>query len=56
MTELGRLPPTGQSSSIIQQAFGNAPPRIQFNVSVFQELIIQWMLLCNISFHQVGLL
>ncbi|RPB22507.1 hypothetical protein L211DRAFT_788718, partial [Terfezia boudieri ATCC MYA-4762] len=39
--------------SIIQQAFGNSTPKIQFNSDVFKQLLVQWMVFSNISFRQV---
>ena len=53
LTGAGRLPAPGQRSGLIQQAFGNTLPRIQFHNQVFQELLLTWMLLSNISFRQV---
>lgn len=41
ITEAGKLPLAGERSSLIQQAFGNTFPRIQFNVTVFRELLLQ---------------
>ena len=41
------------ATSVIRQAFGNAIPRIQFNKDIFKQLLIQWIVLCHISFHQV---
>ncbi|KAF8418288.1 hypothetical protein EV426DRAFT_619566 [Tirmania nivea] len=34
-------------------AFGNSTPKIQFNSDVFKQLLVQWMVLSNISFRQV---
>ncbi|RPB28790.1 hypothetical protein L211DRAFT_763439, partial [Terfezia boudieri ATCC MYA-4762] len=34
-------------------AFGNSLPKIQFNSNVFKQLLIQWIVCCHISFHQV---
>lgn len=53
LTKEGRLPAPGERSGLIQQAFGNTAPRIQFNNQIFQELLLIWMLLSNISFRQV---
>lgn len=53
IVESGKLPLLGQRSSVIPQAFGNSSPRIQFNITVFRQLLLQWILLCNISFRQV---
>jgi len=50
MTENGPLwDPVG----IIQQAFGNSTPKIQFNPDVFKQLLVQSMVSSNISFWQV---
>jgi len=38
MTEAGRLPALGQRSGLIQEAFGNTIPKIQFHNQVFREL------------------
>jgi len=51
-TERGILEPDSQNS-IIRQAFGNSIPRIQFNKDTFKQLLIQWVVLCHISFRQV---
>ena len=37
----------------IQQAFGSATPKIHFNLDVFKQLLTQWIVEFNISFHQV---
>lgn len=39
--------------SLIQQAFGLTVPKIQFNLDVFKQLLTQWMVGSNVSFHQV---
>ncbi|RPB21008.1 hypothetical protein L211DRAFT_756219, partial [Terfezia boudieri ATCC MYA-4762] len=31
----------------------NSIPRIQFNSNIFKQLLIQWIVLCHISFRQV---
>ena len=51
-TERDILEPDSQNS-IIRQAFGNSIPRIQFNKDFFKQLLIQWIVLCHVSFRQV---
>ena len=54
LNEHGSIPPTGSGPpSIIRQAFGNSHPRIQFNIDLFKDLLLRWMILSNISFAQV---
>ena len=50
ITQQGKLPPP---AGPIQRAFGNTMPRIIFNDFVFREILIKWILECNISFQQV---
>ena len=52
LTERGPMEPES-SNSIIRQAFGNSLPRIRFNSDVFKQLLVQWIVLCHISFRQV---
>jgi len=40
MTEVGHLPALGQHSGLIQEAFGNTIPKIQFHNQVFRELLL----------------
>ena len=37
----------------IQQAFVTSSTRIQFNLDVFKQLLTQWIITSNTSFHQV---
>lgn len=56
LTEHGLIPTQAAGSeapSIIRQAFGNSHPRIHFNIDLFKDLLLQWMILSNISFAQV---
>ena len=52
MTQNGPMtdPPGG---GLTQQAFGSSLPKIQFNLDVFKQLLTQWMVESNVSFHQV---
>ncbi|KAF8430176.1 hypothetical protein EV426DRAFT_580238 [Tirmania nivea] len=43
MTEHGLMPVVDLSTSAIHQAFGVTIPRIQFNLPVFQQLLVQWI-------------
>ena len=40
-------------ANILRQAFGNSTPKIQFNIDVFKQLLIQWIISSHISFRQV---
>ena len=51
MTENGPL--EIPDNNIIRQAFGSTVPKIQFNLDIFKQLLIQWIVKCNISFRQV---
>ena len=58
MTEQGSLSTSGSPSgnnipNVLQQAFANTLPKIPFKFPLFQELLLRWMILCNISFRQV---
>jgi len=51
MTVHGPLDPAAGASII--QAFENTSPKIQFNLDVFKQLLVQWMVECHISSRQV---
>lgn len=55
LTEYGPME-LSTGPGIIQQAFGNSSPKIQFNIDVFKQLLIQWMVSCHINFRQVKVL
>ena len=53
LTAQGPLDSGASSASIIRQAFGNSSLKIHFNVDVFKQLLVQWMVECHVSFRQV---
>jgi hypothetical protein len=37
----------------IRTAFGNTLPRVAFNITVFRQILIRWIIICNIPFRGV---
>lgn len=58
ITEQGPVATSRSSSAtnipnVLQQAFANTLPKIPFKFTLFQELLLRWMVSCNISFRHV---
>ena len=58
ITEQGPLATSGSTGgnnipNVLQQAFANTLPKIPFKFTLFQELLLRWMVSYNISFRQV---
>jgi hypothetical protein len=54
-----RINQNGDLSSVqlqqqtLQASFGNTLPRVNFNSDVFENILIRWMIICNIPFIAV---
>jgi hypothetical protein len=49
----GDLPPVQLQQQTLQASFGNTLPRVNFNSDVFKNILIRWMIICNIPFIAV---
>ena len=50
MTKDGLMPDINPVTSVIARSFGAATPRIEFNIDLFKQILIQWIVDCHISF------
>ena len=53
LSKNGPIPDVNPNTSIIARAFGATTPRINFNIDIFKQILIQWIVTCHISFNQV---
>ena len=53
MTKDGPVPDVDPATSIIARSFGATTPRINFNIDLFKQILIQWIVDCHNSFNQV---
>ena len=53
LTEQGPIPQLDTSNSAIHRAFNTTVPQINFNIDIFKQLLLQWMVHYHVSFRQV---
>jgi hypothetical protein len=50
---IGEDGPLPDTTDILQRAFQNSAPRVSFNDHIFRDLLLRWIVICNVSFIQV---